>query len=142
MVSITNRKTAREAVATGLDGAATSAQAVLDYVPNNLSDSGSPVITVSSWSQDTRFQAGGHVDNDFELIVTVWVLRFDKDAGNDYSAAAEDELDTVSKEVIEYFTTHSTAEIIQPSQTDYAMVDSIQYRTESHFIRYEHYQGE
>jgi hypothetical protein len=140
-MTFTNRKTAREALATGIATNVTSAQTVYNYIPNNIYEGGSPVITVSSLSWFPRFQGSDH-DNTLELLVTVWIMRINKESGNDYSADAEDELDNVSKELLEYLETWNAGILIRGSESDYAVIDGWQYRTESHFVHVEHYEGE
>jgi hypothetical protein len=138
-MAVVSRQTAREALATKLASDLTAEQTVLNYVPNNLADSGSPVVTVSSWSAEPSFD-GSATSNTIELIVTVWVMRLNKEQTLDYSADAEDELDTVSKQIIDSLEGYDNWEISRASETDYAVIDGWQYRTESHFVRMLHYE--
>jgi hypothetical protein len=140
-MAVTSRQTAREALATQLASDLTAEQIVKNFVPNDLVELGSPVVTVSSWSWEPEFQASAH-DNSIELIVTVWVMRQNKEQGLDYAEDAEDELDTVSKQIVDSIEGWNDGEFSRASETDYAVIDGWQYRTESHFVRVEHYEGE
>lgn len=136
-MTFTSRKTARESLASALTTGMTSAQAVYDYIPNDFATS--PVATVSSWSSDPDF---GSADfNSIEFIVTFWVLRLNKEADIDYTAEAEDEIDALDQEFKTTLKSWNNGVIARPSETDYAIVNGKQYRTESHFVRIEHYEG-
>jgi len=130
MDTITSRRDARDSL-TALLTTISGFQAVYDHLPKSI-DGQSPVCSIESMSQFPRFE-GSAVEEAFQFVVGVWVLRASGSANVD-AGAAEDTLDALAQSVAQAVQGWANAVFYQPSQTDYADMENGQYRVEWHFV--------